>query len=264
LLRPFDFYSTTGLKAKNPGIRGNRRPFTPHGRLTALASGLQPLGILTACDLNATVVLYRTLSWGGAEPVLIPEIVDRRSIRRFQGRTVEADKIAEILESARLAPSSINLQHFRVIVATSPEDRRVLREAAYNSAACCSAPVILVCMADLSADSCVQARVTELVEDGAITPPDATKMFSGSGRPFTLKVGREFALVNAAIATEHMVLQAQHLGLGTCWVHHFDHDEVRQHYKLPESGLLLTLLPLGYPAERPTPRRRRSSVLWSE
>ena len=58
------------------------------------------------------------------------------------------------------------------------------------------------------------------------------------------------------------VLQAQREGLGSCWVHHFEHSEVRRFYSIPDTVALIALLALGYPDENPPRRPRNQSVLW--
>ena len=193
------------------------------------------------------------------EPILTA-IAARRSIRVFQDRPVEPSKIDALLEAARQAPSSINLQHVRVIVVDQPGDLAVVRAAAYGLPAVTGAPVVLVCMADVSADGELAEHIAEVA--AASPKVDMGALRSGRGKGITLKIGREWALVNAAIATQNMVLQAVSMGLGTVWNHHFEHDEVRDHYHLPDHVALLTLIAVGYPAETPGPRPRRDSVLW--
>lgn len=191
---------------------------------------------------------------------LLPAIAQRRSVRRFLPDSVEREKLDLLLESARLAPSSINLQHVRVLVVQSEADLDVVRSASYGASSCETAPLILLCMADLSQDSQAPIRIQELVQSGLIGDCPDVPRTRITGRQMRLRLGADLALVNAAIATEHMVLQAQHMGLGTCWVHHFDHEEVRQHFNLPEHLALLTLLPVGYPAQTPGPRPTRSTI----
>ncbi len=192
---------------------------------------------------------------------ILPAIADRRSIRVFLDRPVEQEKIEAMIEAGRLAPSSINLQHFRVLVAETPEDLAAVRAAAYHLPALMNAPVVLVCMADVGADAELQQHIGEVM--AASPKADLGTLRSGRGNGLSLKMGREWALINAAIATENMVLQAVSMGLGTVWNHHFEHDEVRAHFNLPDNVALLTLLPVGYPAETPPPRPRRASVRWN-
>ena len=191
---------------------------------------------------------------------ILPAIAFRRSIREFLPDPVEPTVIDTLLEAARLAPSSINLQHFRALVVDSPEDLAVVRAAAYHLPGVVHAPLVLVCMADLSADAEL-ARGAEETARGA-PKVDMATLRSGAGSGFSLKMGREWALINAAIATENLVIQATEMGLGTCWNHHFEHAEVRAHFNLPDHVELLTLLLVGYPSVVPGARPRRASVRW--
>jgi nitroreductase len=117
-------------------------------------------------------------------------------------------------------------------------------------------------MADVAAAEHIGERSSELHAAGALEPVDIMALRSGAGRPFELKLGRDIALVNAAIATEHMVLQATANGLGTCWVHHFDCDQLRQEFGVPANFEMLSLLAVGWPAEHPEPRPRLTTVEW--
>lgn len=195
-----------------------------------------------------------------AEP--FEQIVRRRSIREYTDEPLDAMEIARILEAARLAPSAVNLQPTRVLVVTEPDDLAAVRSASYGIGACASAPCVFVCMANLEAEATLGERVGELVESKAMEPMDLSKLASGLGRPFELKVGREVAIANCAVAVAYMDLQATALGLGACWVHHADFDEIRQHFGIPDSLEIIALLPVGHPAERPGPRPRIPTIEW--
>ncbi len=194
------------------------------------------------------------------EPHILDAIAERRSIRVFQPRAVECEKVEALLEAARLAPSSINLQHFRVLVVDRPDDLEIARSAAYRMPVVVSAPLILVCMADMDADADVGEHLAEVA--AASPHVDIAGLRSGRGVPISLKMGRQWGLINAAVATQNLVLQATSMGLGTCWNHHFEHEEVRAHFRIPVHLELLTLIAVGYPAETPGPRPRRASVRW--
>lgn len=194
---------------------------------------------------------------------LFPAAEARRSIRKFTPEPVSAEEIAAVLEAGRRAPSAVNLQPTRVIVATDADDLAVVRSAAYGVGAIACAPVVLVCMTDLSADAHLGDRVAELNESGALEPVDMGALTSGAGRPFQLKVGREVALMNCAVAVANMDLEAAHLGLGTCWVHHADFEQLSEHFKLPVHIEIVTLLALGHPDEHPAPRPRINTIRWT-
>ncbi len=186
----------------------------------------------------------------------------RRSVRSFTAQPLTDGQVDLLLEAARLAPSAVNLQPTRILVVREPDDLEVVRSAAYGVGACLTAPCIMVCMADLGADAHIAERVAELVAAKALEPLDMSSLVSGAGRPFQLKVGREVALMNCAIAVSHMDLQATALGLGACWVHHADFEQIREHFAIPENLEIVTLLPVGHPAERPEQRPRIPSVRW--
>ncbi len=66
--------------------------------------------------------------------------------------------------------------------------------------------------------------------------------------------GNEF---NVAIAVDHMILSATNEGLGTCWVGWFEQEPVKQILGIPDSKVVVILVPIGFPDENPGPRPRK-------
>ena len=60
--------------------------------------------------------------------------------------------------------------------------------------------------------------------------------------------GFDCFVTDAAIVTDHLILQAADLGLGTCFISDFDPQAVRRVLRLPDYLMPLFLTPLGYPA----------------
>lgn len=145
----------------------------------------------------------------------------RYSVRSFQSCPVEEEKLNQILEAGRIAPTARNFQPQRIFVARSEEARQKL-------ASVCSctfgAPVILVVAYDRTRDS-----------------------------KSALRPGYEFGEMDASIVCTHMMLQATELGLGSCWVGHFNSDQVCEALGLPEEVTVAALLPLGYAAQDSRP-----------
>jgi nitroreductase len=149
----------------------------------------------------------------------------RRSIRKYLARKVENDKIERILEAGRLAPSARNLQEWKFVVVRDDGRRRRLAEAAKGQTFVGEAPVVIA--------AC--ATVTDYVMTcGQLTYP-----------------------IDLAIAVEHMVLQAEAEGLGTCWIGAFYEEEVKKVLNIPPEVRVVALLPLGYPDESPFSRPRK-------
>jgi len=154
-------------------------------------------------------------------------IKKRRSVRAYLDKPVENEKIKQIMEAARLAPSACNSQCWRFVVVKDKYIKDQITDKALggvlvpNSWAK-SAPVIIVACADLSF---IAHRI-------------------GAG----IK-GIEYHLLDMGIAVEHLVLMATELGLGTCWIGWFNERVVRSILKIPRSIKIVALLTLGYPKE---------------
>ena len=188
-------------------------------------------------------------------------IKKRRSIRKFKPDPIPEGKIRLLLESARLAPSGTNTQPWRFIVVKDNDTKKRLQEAAHNQRHVKSAPVIIVCCADLGAFKEFPERVDELIESGAL--PERTRevfipYLSKGMDTVTKDALMVAAAANVAIAVEHIVLQAVEIGLGTCWVRWYEDDKVKEILGIPEHVEVMALLPVGVPDEEPSQRPRLS------
>lgn len=168
---------------------------------------------------------------------MINEIRTRRSIRKYTDRPVSEETVAQILESARLAPSGSNTQPWHFIVVRSEETRRKLAEVSHKQAWMVSAPVFIVCIADI----CARIGV-----GGAVSVDEKSPQFE-------LKQ----AIRDTSIAVEHMVLEAESLGLSTCWVAWFEQKDVRPVLNIPPDKYVLNILTVGYRDEKPNARPRK-------
>jgi len=183
----------------------------------------------------------------------------RRSVRKYRDKPVSDDVVEKLLESARIAPSSSNTQSWKFKVVTDLETRRKLKELAYGQKFVEQAPVVIACCLDFEAFAERGKRSLELVRSG-VRP--SLEMILRSVRG---KKDKEYELervvingaINVSIAAEHIVLAAQALGLGTCWVRAFNAPAVEQLLGIPEGLSALVLLTVGYPVEAPAPRPRK-------
>jgi nitroreductase len=170
---------------------------------------------------------------------LLEEIISRRSIRKYiDNKQVEEEKIIELIESARLAPSGSNTQPWHFIIVKSDSGRQKLSEVSHNQKWMMSAPVFIVCVAD------IRCRINEDVE-----------LSLNENSP-----GGELKQIirDTAIAVEHMVLSAEKLGLGTCWVAWFTQEEIRPVLNIPSDKYVVGIITLGYSDESPKARPRKS------
>lgn len=168
----------------------------------------------------------------------LPVILNRRSIRKFQNTPVEAEKITAVLEAARWAPSGNNMQPARFIVVRDRDSRYALCQADNNQAWMMSAPVFIVVVADLLA---------------RVAPDHAPRIDEHSSEWEAKRVIRD-----AAIAAGYLLLEVENQGLGACWTGFFEQENVRPILGLPEDKFVVAIIPVGYPAESPNPRMRKS------
>jgi len=152
-------------------------------------------------------------------------IKTRRSVRSYKAESVPEEELKKILEAARLAPSAHNEQEWIFIVVRDFEKRKKLAEAALSQDFIAGAPVVIVAV--------------------ALDP----EHIMASGVP-------AYA-VDLAIAIEHMALQAVEEGLGTCWISAFGQEAVKEILEIPEECKAVALMPLGFPADKPSPKSRK-------
>jgi nitroreductase len=176
-------------------------------------------------------------------PVFMDLVRSRRSIRRFLPGPVESDKLEACLEAARLAPSAHNAQPWRFLVVDDPGLKDELGRAAFSgiygmSRFAAQAPVIVVILArkDL-----VAHHLGRQIQKTA------------------------FHLIDIGIAGEHFILQAEELGLSTCWMGWFSPRKARRVLKVPRKYKIVAFVPVGYAASRPpreTVRLPLAEIAW--
>jgi len=154
---------------------------------------------------------------------VVDAIHKRYSCRAYQDRTVEQDKLAQVFEAARLAPSAKNIQDWRFVVVTDKEKRQQVAGSTNKPEVFGKAGVIIV--------AC-------------------------SNSDYVMRCGQATGPIDVAIALEHICLQATDLGLGTCWIGSFLPEEIRAILDIPDDITVIELMALGYPADEPKQPRR--------
>lgn len=154
-------------------------------------------------------------------------IAARYSVRAYRPDPVEDVKLQSVLEAARLAPTACNRQPFQIVVLrTAGREEEIGR--IYPRPWFIQAPLVLAVCAIPG-----QAWVRE------------SDRFNS-------------AVVDATIAADHLILAAANLGLGTCWIAAFDVGAAREVLRLPTGVEPVVFTPLGYPADTPRPKKRKT------
>jgi nitroreductase len=159
---------------------------------------------------------------------VIDAIKTRKSIRAYLDKPVEEEKLDLLMQAARLAPSASNRQEWRFVIVRDAETRKKLIPAAGNQAFVGQAPVVLAACADT---------------DGHL-----------------MTCGQACYPIDVAIALDHITLRAVELGLGTCWIGHFDEQEVKKILNIPDEIRVVELMPVGYPVDPARIEKKRLSL----
>lgn len=153
-------------------------------------------------------------------------IRERRSIRAYRLDPVEEEKLALVLEAARIAPSARNRQEWKFVIVRDPLTRERLAAAAPYGKFLAQAPVAII------------ACATEA--------------------EYVMSCGQIAGTVDTSIALAQMILQAQELGLGTCWLGGYDEAAIKEILQIPTTARVVAITPLGYPDESPEVRPRKA------
>jgi nitroreductase len=185
-------------------------------------------------------------------------INNRRSIRKYKPGALPEHVIDELIAAAAVAPSGLNLQPWRFVAVQNEAARRLVAQAT-PSRFVADAPLIMVCCADLQALPTAKDRMKELEAAGAVDK--ATASLYGSDE-FARNLPEWWAMqrltMYTAIAVTHLILKATDLGLGSCWVGHFDEEKVKAALGIDKRYSVMALMSVGYADEQPAARPRLS------
>ena len=150
----------------------------------------------------------------------------RYSARAYKADVVEDEKLEQVLEACRLAPTAANRQPFQIIVIRS-RGREEELATIYDRSWFVKAPLVI----------CICAL------------PD---------QAWVHRDGKNYCDVDVSIAMDHLVLAATNAGLGTCWVAAFNRQAAREILGLPDGVEPIAFTPLGYAADEPRPKKRKA------
>jgi nitroreductase len=154
------------------------------------------------------------------------ELIKKRySVRAYRPDPVEDEKLQQVLEAARLAPTAANRQPFKLMVIPTA-GREAELQRIYKRSWFVQAPLVL-CACALPAEGWVRMDDKPYVD------------------------------VDVTIAMDHLILAATDLGLGTCWIAAFDPAAAREVLDLPDGVEPIVFTPLGYPADELGAKKRK-------
>jgi len=151
---------------------------------------------------------------------LIDILLSRRSVRRYERKEIPREVLDKILEAGRQAPSAGNRQPWHFVVLIDSEVKKELSKRLFS----------------------------RFVKDSSV-------IIVGCARKGL--IAGKWSIISTAIALQNMVIAAWALGVGSCWIGDFSEEQVRKLLNIPASWNVVALVSLGYPAEKPRPRKRK-------
>ncbi len=162
----------------------------------------------------------------------------RKSVRLYSEKPVSRILIDQCIDAARLAPSACNSQPWSFLVVDDRDTLNRLCPKAFGGIYSLNrfvrkAPVLIVIVTERS------------------------RYYTQLGGQFR---GIKYNLVDIGIAGDHLTLQAQELGLGTCWLGWFNEKALKKELGLPKNKRIDILISMGYPANKHPRKKQRKSL----
>jgi nitroreductase len=149
-------------------------------------------------------------------------IENRASIKEYKNTPINKEKLARMINAAMMSPSWKNNTSYKLILVDDPKERELLSRAVINET-------------DDAARSIIQAPMAAVI----VANPEESGIVEG----------REYYLVDSAIALEHFVLAATNEGYGTCWIASIDEEQIKRVLAIPDKYRVVAITPIGEPAE---------------
>jgi len=171
------------------------------------------------------------------------DLVKKRvSIRKYLNRPIPRQDLLDCIEAARLAPSACNAQPWRFIII---DDKETIKRITLE-----------VCRGVYSFNNFI-------TESAALVISISDKEGFLRKAAGAIK-GTDYYLIDIGIACEHIALQAQELGIGSCWIGWFDERRLKKILKIPKRSKIDVILALGYYEPQlinPKPRKSLDEIV---
>ncbi len=189
------------------------------------------------------------------QPLDVPSaILQRRSIKTFQNDPIAPELLKKLVELTIAAPSSYNIQDWRIIIVQDEAQKQALAEAAWGQKQVLEAPVTFVFAADaMGGEKDLTPVYEQGIETGAWTE-GTVNYFKTAIPQHQAGLGdkrREYAIKDAMIAATHLVLAAESLRLSTCFMNGWVEEKVKAVIGAADDPnmAIAVLVPVGYAAQ---------------
>lgn len=185
-------------------------------------------------------------------------VAERYATKKFDGKTIEQKKIEELMEIIRLAPSSWNLQPWKIKIVTDSKLKEKLIAASWNQEQITTCSHLLIFCANKDIDT--QIKALEKLMLSTKVPEKSVKEFSDvvnnsfKNMPDDKKLS--WAQRQVYLALENALLGAKSLGFDSCPMEGFDAEEYAKILELPKNLVPTVVCPVGFATDKPKPKTR--------
>ena len=185
-------------------------------------------------------------------------VMQRYATKKFDGKKIPEEKIHELIELVRFAPSAINLQPWKIKIVTDQKLKDQLKPAAFGQEQVTTCSHLLVFCADPDYEGLMK-RLGVLLKKNKI-PEDMQNRVLSMAAQFTatMSADQRFAWSQAQtyLALGNALNGAKSLGFDSCPMGGFNPDEFAKILKIPKPLVPVMLCPVGYAADKPMPKMR--------
>lgn len=185
-------------------------------------------------------------------------VMKRYATKLFDAKKLPEEKINELLELIRFAPSGLNIQPWKIKIISDQKTKEELLQASFDQQQVTTCSHLLVFCANTDIAGQVE-KVDRSMRKGGV--PDETRermmgMVKGVMADSPLETRLEIAKCHAYLAVGNAVNGAKALGFDSCPMTGFDPEAYSRILNLPEHLVPTLLCPVGYAADKPIPKTR--------
>ena len=193
--------------------------------------------------------------------MILKEIEERTSVRRYSDKEISENDIKEILEAGRIAPSWVNAQPWHFIAVKDNETKNLLAQLANGQKQVANAKYVIVIVADIKEWD--EYKFKKVLTNQLGMSEDVSNAILKDETYYPKLRGENILLMRTieqcSYAASFMTLQAQHLGISSCIIGAFGNKftnfnldiakKVNEKLNIPNGAYIITMLSLGYKQE---------------
>jgi nitroreductase len=187
------------------------------------------------------LVILPGLSWAESQEAkkvnTLSVIHSRKSVRNFTGQPISKEDLETILKAAMAAPTAVNKQPWAFVVVTQKAQLLEL------------------------AKGLPYAKMLDKAGAAIVVCSLPKKAYENK---------KEFAIIDASLASENLLLAVEAMGLGAVWTAAYpeaDREEwVRKTLNIPADIIPLNVIPIGYPTgeDKPINKYKAENIHWEK